>query len=388
MTITEGIAPTPRYRYREEPPSVIEVPLAELLARLPGNFLAGRDPGKASVALPCGELFAGSIPRLPAERLRELAPDHVVLPEGEDPSAPVPLDAGWLALRYRTVTVREEEAPDPAVAPAEPLPKTGTPSAEKPTEKPAEKADDDLPATQAQAPEPEPSLKAIPPRAEDSAREEVSEMPAAPAVPPHARRRLLDSLPIFRRHRSEPTVTVPAPVSPLAPELFPELAPATMTAAAGAVSALPAMPTLPPEALASQAALQALFMTEESLTVQGVVSRAAALPGLRACVLARGDMVLCTSDSPAGYELRTLSGQAMTLLTGIRASSVGMGLGTVPAVTLHADGGALSILQEGNLCLLVMHAGRGFLPGVRERLQELIHHLPGTLALPPVSGRD
>jgi len=154
------------------------------------------------------------------------------------------------------------------------------------------------------------------------------------------------------------------------------------------VSALPAMATLPPEALASQAALQALFMTEETLTVQGVVSRAAALPGLRACVLARGDMVLCTSDSPAGSELRTLSGQAMTLLTGIRASSVGMGLGTVPAVTLHADGGALSILQEGDLCLLVMHAGRGFLPGVRERLQELIHHLPGTLALPPVSGRD
>lgn len=387
MTITEGIVPTPRYRYREEPPSVIEVPLAELLARLPRNFLADRDPGKASVSLPCGELFAGSIPRLPAERLRELAPDHVVLPEGEDPSAPVPLDAGWLALRYRTVTVREEVAPDPSVAPAEPLPKTGTPSAEKPTEKPAEKADDDVPATQAPAPVLEPSLKAISPLAEEPAREEVSEMPAAPAVPPHTRRRLLDSLPIFRRHRPEPAVTTPPPAPP-APELFPELAPVTMSAVPGAVSALPAMATLPPEALASQAALQALFMTEESLTVQGVVSRAAALPGLRACVLARGDMVLCTSDSPAGSELRTLSGQAMTLLTGIRASSVGMGLGTVPAVTLHADGGALSILQEGDLCLLVMHAGRGFLPGVRERLQELIHHLPGTLALPPVSGRD
>lgn len=387
MTITEGIAPTPRYRYREEPPSVIEVPLAELLARLPRNFLADRDPGQASVSLPCGELFAGSIPRLSAGRLSELAPDHVVLPEGEDPSAPVPLDAGWLALRYRTVTVREEVAPEPSVAPAEPLLKTGTPSAEKPTEKPPEKANDDLPATQAQAPEPEPSLKSLPLRVEELVREGVSEVPSVPAVPPHARRRLLDSLPIFRRHRPEPTVTVP-PVVPPAPELFPELAPVTKTAAAGVVAALPAMAALPPEALASQAALQALFMTEESLTVQGVVSRAAALPGLRACVLARGDMVLCTSDSPAGSELRTLSGQAMTLLTGIRASSVGMGLGTVPAVTLHADGGALSILQEGDLCLLVMHAGRGFLPGVRERLQELIHHLPGTLALPPASGRD
>ena len=332
MTIIEGIAPTPRYRYREEPPSAIEVPLAELLSRLPRAFVTDRDPGTASVSLPCGELFSGSIPRLPAGRLHELAPDHVRLPEGEDPSALVPLDAGWLALRYRPVTVREAVAPDPVAVPAEPVAKTGKPSVEKSAENQAEKTNDDLPVTQA------------------------------------------------------PVTTLPP--APPAPELFPELAPVTMTAAPGAVAALPEMATLPPEALASQAALQALFMTEETLTVQGVISRAATLPGLRACVLARGDMVLCTSDSPAGSELRTLSGQAMTLLTGIRASSVGMGLGTVPAVTLHADGGALSILQEGDLCLLVMHAGRGFLPGVRERLQELIHHLPGTLALPPVSGRD
>ena len=394
MTITEGIAPTPRYRYREEPPSAIEVPLAELLSRLPRAFVTDRDPGTASVSLPCGELFSGSTPRLPAERLRSLAPDHVRLPEGEDPSALVPLDAGWLALRYRPVTMREEVAPDPVAVPAEPMAKTGKPSVEKSAENQAEKAKDDLPVTQAPAtaPEgvgnevskssPEPSSKALSPASD----EPVSEVPAAPAVP-HTRRRLLDSLPIFRRHRPERAVTT-SPPAPPAPELFPELASVTMTAVPGAMTALPAMATLPPEALASQAALQSLFMTEETLTVQGVVSRAATLPGLRACVLARGDMVLCTSDSPAGSELRTLSGQAMTLLTGIRASSVGMGLGTVPAVTLHADGGALSILQDGDLCLLVMHAGRGFLPGVRERLQELIHHLPGTLAMPPVSGRD
>jgi hypothetical protein len=304
------------------------------------------------------------------------------------------LDAGWLALRYRPVTMREEVAPDPVAVPAEPMAKTGKPSVEKSAENQAEKAKDDLPVTQAPAtaPEgvgnevsessPEPSSKALSPASD----EPVSEVPAAPAVP-HTRRRLLDSLPIFRRHRPERAVTT-SPPAPPAPELFPELASVTMTAVPGAMTALPAMATLPPEALASQAALQSLFMTEETLTVQGVVSRAATLPGLRACVLARGDMVLCTSDSPAGSELRTLSGQAMTLLTGIRASSVGMGLGTVPAVTLHADGGALSILQDGDLCLLVMHAGRGFLPGVRERLQELIHHLPGTLAMPPVSGRD
>jgi hypothetical protein len=65
----------------------------------------------------------------------------------------------------------------------------------------------------------------------------------------------------------------------------------------------------------------------------------------------------------------------MTMLAQIRESSAGMGLGAVPAVTLHAEQGALSFLHNGELCLLVLHADRGFIPGVRERLQEMMGHL-------------
>jgi hypothetical protein len=139
------------------------------------------------------------------------------------------------------------------------------------------------------------------------------------------------------------------------------------------------------ESLIGQAALQAVFMTEDRLTLGDVVSRSAALPGLKACLLARGGAVLCTSDSSAGQELRTLSGQAMTLLSQIRSSSVSMGLGSIPSVTLHAEAGALSILQERDLCMIVLHSGRGFLPGVRERLREVLVHLPTALALPESS---
>jgi predicted regulator of Ras-like GTPase activity (Roadblock/LC7/MglB family) len=131
----------------------------------------------------------------------------------------------------------------------------------------------------------------------------------------------------------------------------------------------------PQDRLADPSALQALFMTEEKLTLERVISKAGELPGLKACVLAHGDRVLCTSNASTGIDLRTLSGQAMTMLAQIRESSAGMGLGAVPAVTLHAEQGALSFLHNGELCLLVLHADRGFIPGVRERLQEMMGHL-------------
>ena len=72
----------------------------------------------------------------------------------------------------------------------------------------------------------------------------------------------------------------------------------------------------------------------------------------------------------------------MTMLTQIRDSSEKMGLGAVPAITLHADQGVLSFLHQGKLCLLVLHADRGFIPGVRERLQEMLCHLSAAKSLP------
>jgi hypothetical protein len=85
--------------------------------------------------------------------------------------------------------------------------------------------------------------------------------------------------------------------------------------------------------------------------------------------------VICASRTASGIDLQTLSGQAMTMLEQIRESSSQLGLGTVPAVTLHAERGILSFLHKGELCLLVLHADRGFVPGVRERLQDMMGHL-------------
>ena len=128
--------------------------------------------------------------------------------------------------------------------------------------------------------------------------------------------------------------------------------------------------------------LQSLFMTEEKLTLERVLALAGELPGLRACVLAHGDLVVCASNIPSGIDLQTLSGQAVTMLSQIRESSSQMGLGAVPAITLHGEQGILSFLHQGEICLLVLHADRGFVPGVRERLQEMLGHLSLARPLP------
>jgi predicted regulator of Ras-like GTPase activity (Roadblock/LC7/MglB family) len=138
----------------------------------------------------------------------------------------------------------------------------------------------------------------------------------------------------------------------------------------------------PEEQIEDPSALQELFMTEEKLTLDRVIGLAGQLPGIRACVLAYGDQVVCASYPTTGLDLQTLSGQAMTMLSQIREASDKMGLGAVPAVTLHAEQGALSFVHKGELCLLVMHADRGFVPGVRERLQEILGHLSNAKALP------
>ena len=138
----------------------------------------------------------------------------------------------------------------------------------------------------------------------------------------------------------------------------------------------------PLDQIADPLALQALFMTEEKLTMGRVISMAGQLPGLRACILAHRDKVVCASNTSPGIDLQTLSGQAMTMLTQIWVSSSKMGLGNVSGVTLHVEQGALSFLHNNELCLLVLHADRGFIPGVSERLQQMLYHLSRAEALP------
>jgi predicted regulator of Ras-like GTPase activity (Roadblock/LC7/MglB family) len=396
---------TPRYRYREEAPKVISVPAGELVARLPEE-LRGASGEKAEpgclIDLPCSEILRGNVPRISLGRLGELTSGLIRVPEGRDPAESITLPPGWIALHFRMVTRREELPPEPV---KEEAPAVGDPVAIEPSEPTeaiapkGEVAPVEVPLVEV---EPVSSAVATPSNAskesevvtifaeetkEDKGNQEepfarAKEQSAAP------KKGFFASLPIFRRTEAPEKTPAPVPAtSPLEPAEPAELhgsakpvnEPSTPPSNKELVPSVPALERLwkldPQDELADGSALQALFMTDEKLTLEKVVSKAGELPGLDACVLAHGDRVICASKAPAGTDLQTLSGQAMTMLSQIRDSSEKMGLGSVPAVTLHADRGVISFLHRGELCLLVLHADRGFVPGVRERLQEMLGHL-------------
>jgi hypothetical protein len=368
---------TPRYRYHEEAPEMVTLPVEELRARLPADLIRddaseAMEPGRM-VGIPCSDLLGSNTPRIALGRLNDLLPDLVQIPEGHERGERITLPPGWVALHFRMVTRREELVEtEPAASIKE----------EKETlvfevKKVADAISDHSRSSGGGLGEP-------------VGEEDLPPMTEVPAGNPDLsadrnqaqRRSLFESLPIFRRRKEEIPAVEPIwemtveKVSVEKVEVMPSVSPAPASDPCSKVLAVEPLWKLDPKnRLADPTALQALFMTEEKLTLERVISKAGELPGLKACVLAHGDRVLCTSNASTGIDLRTLSGQAMTMLAQIRESSAGMGLGAVPAVTLHAEQGALSFLHNGELCLLVLHADRGFIPGVRERLQEMMGHL-------------
>lgn len=409
---------TPRYRYYEEAPANLSVPLAELLDRIPTEHLqdlSRGEPGSStqdSIELPCKELLAGNTPGLLLGKLSDLLPGKIVMTNEADRMRKVELPAGWLVLHYRLVTRSEEMESVGEQAKGARVPEDGnrgitgeeriidaalvtTPIAKPPSSSLDEKSVSGLRGepeekATAQVQAPEETLSKESPHAGADLSEEQEPKPLG-EVNKGPNKGLFASLPIFSRQKPDKVSRESAVCSEIPEIVMGEKAvPLVVRSSENEGKESPSLLALEPlwkldpgDQLADPTHLQDLFMTEEKLTLDRVIALAGQLPGLRACVLAHGDQVVCASNTSAGVDLQTLSGQAMTMLSQIRESSAKMGLGSIPAVTLHAEQGALSFLHKGELCLLVLHADRGFIPGVRERLQEMLGHLSDAKALPP-----
>ena len=391
-----------RYRYYEEAPESLTVPLLELLERLPADCRTGFLPEETGgIELPCRELFSGNTPRLALGTLCALLPEVMRLPEGGDRERQVSLPAGWLAAHYRLVAKREEIPSEDTTGDAgtarEDTPAKGETVLLPPnqTNQRIEIAETkEIAGRKASVPDLhvrttscEVAVKNLPPIATATAdAEETTENPA------NGWRGVFASMPIFRRkHGDEQPQIIPkehalpeqAEVEALEAVVLEHEEPLKNTQDTTTTLALEKLWKLDPrDQLTDPSALQALFMTDEKLTLEQVITLAGQLPGLDACVLAHGEQVVCASNAAAGVDLRNLSAQAMVMLGQIRESSARMGLGKVPSVTLHADRGIVSFLHNDELCLMVLHADRGFVPGVRERLQEVLTHLTTARALP------
>jgi len=379
-------ASQPRYRYFEEAPECVTVPVNELLERVPSEWLTGVEAGEGLLGLPCREVFAGNKPRLPLGVLHDLLPDLVLVPEGTDPNSTLFLPPGWLAMHFRMVTRREILPPDPKAAPV-PAGREATGSGKEPSDQ--ERSEPSAPSQPTKGLEQAVEAVVEPVIVSKETASSPTDGKVAVEVPPTGEKKgLFASLPMFRRRvagesSKEAGSEASAGASPGSEESAAENGEQRTEKA---LALEPLWKLDPQDQLADPSALQALFMTEEKLTLERIISKAGELPGLSACVLAHGDQVVCASKTADGVDLQTLSGHALTMLAQIRESSSKMGLGAVPAVTLHADQGVVSFLHKGELCLLVLHADRGFIPGVRERLQEMLGHL--VEARPVLPGRS
>ncbi|MCX6969870.1 MAG: hypothetical protein NTV93_06900 [Verrucomicrobia bacterium] len=250
---------------------------------------------------------------------------------------------------------------------------------------------------------------AIPPQVQPPIPHPATDLP--PVEPPQEK-----SVPAFvlpeiplppPRPAPEPPVTVPLHIPEPAPEPVAELV-AELVAEPEPVSEIVPEPTLPPpvatpvrmlrtehfptqsknQEIVEQEPLQALFLTEETMTVNRVIELCGGLPGINSCVLAHGSIVVASHNVPESVDLVSMSAHASDMLKAMRDSSARMGVGTVPAVTLHTEKGVISFFNREDLTMLVFHKDRGFVPGVREKMAAVLGELTKARLTLPVGGDE
>ena len=419
----------PRYRYYSNPPATVSLRLADLAPQIPeAARLPGFDPAQ-SVELSCEEIFTGPVPKLSLSRLAELAGENIRSDEASESLIQLPV--ARLALAFRFVNGREliedprpAEATKPERSPEDFAAKDETSKAAEGPQGGTSREDASTPVATKEtvlAQEeiaPDPGAATRPPDVHPSrAAAEVAgagsaatpsttasgasaEMDEAKPSEPEAWRPIT-VFPIFRRKVVEPQVKPPvapvrpvveprAPLAPSAPSdssAHPQAEPRKEPSEAASGESSPSVseavlvePERPPGPLRNveivdQDALQAVFMTEEMLSVDRIVQLCGGLPGIKSCVLADGAVVLASHNVPESIDLVSLSAHALEMLAAMRQSAARMGVGAVPAVTIHAEKGPISFFHQDDLCLLVMHKDRGFVPGVREKLQKVLEYL-------------
>ncbi len=317
--MTEPKPPTEAIAREVEMPVVPPPPPPPPVAPVP----VAVPPPPASSIPKAGHKRTGLITGLPIFRRRFPQP-QVDTPPPPPPPAPVEVESF------------EQSLPEEPVAPVEPAEVYAIPAVEEPAacEQPVKPAFEAIP---------EPVVEAF-----------VEPLPEPEMVAPE---------PIaFHEPEAEIPPPPPAPVEPLQP--------AVQVLETVHVAERPDAPEIP-----EQDGLQALFLTEEKLSVDRVIELCGELPGINSCVLAHGSLVVAAHNVPANVDLVSLSAHAAEMLRAMRESSARMGVGTVPAVTLHSEKGVISFFHRDDLTMLVFHKDRGFIPGVREKMAAVLGEL-------------
>ncbi len=311
----------PSRSYHAGPPETVTLKASDLEGSIPREYLLRPLPAGQVVVLPAADIFVGNIPKISLTLLAQLLPGVVAPAE-----TVIALPASRVAVAYGLVG---GDVPGSGIA------------------------DDGLQASQ------------------DSG--------GGSDAQPARKHGFFSALPIFRRKG------VPVPRSAGAPESVHAdgdsvQAPPPAEESADPLSATeePSVPSGQNLEIVGQEALQALLLVDENLTAERVVELCGALPGIRSCVLMRGPAILATHAVPEGLDPEPIGAHAAELFWSVGESSARMGIGIVGSITLFTAGrGAVSLLQDGGLTMIVLHMDRGFAPGVREKLAAVLHELAG-----------
>jgi hypothetical protein len=115
--------------------------------------------------------------------------------------------------------------------------------------------------------------------------------------------------------------------------------------------------------------LQELFLTDDFLDAGQVAELLCAFPKVKAALIMSDDGTRLGGDLPEGYQVGPAL-SAPVLMRAVREFGTAISSAEVCAFTLLA-GSPISVFLEGRICMLVVHEGRGLLPGMRERFKDI-----------------
>ena len=115
--------------------------------------------------------------------------------------------------------------------------------------------------------------------------------------------------------------------------------------------------------------LQELFLTDDFLDAGQVAQLLRGFPKVRAALIMLDDGTVLGGELPQNYRVNAAL-PAPALMRAVREFGTAVSSAEVGAFTLLADL-PISIFLEGRICMMVVHEGRGLLPGMRERFSQV-----------------
>ncbi len=353
----------------------VSIALETFLQAIPENFrhVIAPDSGLTEIQIPLPEVFQN----LPASALA-IRPDQVIEETGTYYPTPFSQKADEDAQRLgvssaptppaETAPVPEPVASESAVTPAaeevsqasftdQPLPVAEAPTAPVVEMETPAAPGRDIPLDMVETPVDsdaketpvEPPAAAVPSPLEEALAVLESTAPAAAELPP--------------KESEEPVAALPEAALVPAPEAKPEaVAPATS-------------PMIAP-VKGRDSELQTLFMTEEEIDAKVVVRLVSQMPGISGCAVMFADGLRLAGNFPEG-DAEGFSAMAPPFYKRTQNFVSELKVGGLKAFTVHTEKDLLSFFMHDDICVSVRHSGRGFLPGVREKLEIVTREVAG-----------